>query len=61
MSSKDIKEVLEELKGLGYKVSHIMCGECDKDDLLVELHTCHSEIENILFEPDGLDSTTDLI
>jgi hypothetical protein len=61
MSDKDIKEVLEELKSLGYKVSTIMCGECDKDDLLVELHTCHSEIENILFEPDGLHPTTDLI
>jgi len=61
MSNKDIKEVLEELKNLGYKVSTIMCGECDKDDLLVELHTCHSEIENILFDEDGLDPTTDLI
>lgn len=61
MSDKDIKVVLEELKSLGYKVSTIMCGECDKDDLLVELHTCHSEIENILLEPDGLHPTTDLI
>jgi hypothetical protein len=38
-----------------------MCGECDEDDLLVELHTCHLEKLNVLFDDDELDPTTDLI
>jgi len=61
MSDKDINAALEQLKNLGYKVSHISCGECEKDDLLVELHSCHLEDLNILFDEDKLDPTTDLI
>jgi hypothetical protein len=61
MSAKDIDEAFEALEKLGYTVSYIMCGECDEDDLLVELHTCHSETLNVLFDEDGLDPTTDLI
>ena len=61
MSAKDIDEAFEALEKLGYTVSYVICGECDEDDLLVELHTCHSEILDVLFEPDGLHPTTDLI
>ena len=61
MSAKDIDEVFDQLEKLGYIVSYIACGECDEDDLLVELHTCHLEKLNVLFDDDGLDPTTDLI
>jgi hypothetical protein len=61
MSAKDIDAAFEQLEKLGYSVSYIMCGECDEDDLLVELHTCHLEKLNVLFDNDGLDPTTDLI
>ena len=61
MSAKDIDEAFEVLERLGYTVSYIACGECDEDDLLVELHSCHLEKLNVLFDDDGLDPTTDLI
>ena len=61
MSAKDIDEAFDALERLGYTVSYIACGECDEDDLLVELHTCHLEKLNVLFDDDGLDPTTDLI
>jgi hypothetical protein len=61
MSVKDINSALEQLQNLGYTVSFISCGECDRDDLLVELHSCHLEDLNILFDEDKLDPTTDLI
>jgi hypothetical protein len=61
MSAKDIDEVFDQLEKLGFTVSYIACGECDEDDLLVELHSCHSETLNVLFDEDGLDPTTDLI
>ena len=61
MSVKGIDAALEELKNLGYRVSYIFCGECDRYDLLVELHSCHLEDLNILFDEDKLDPTTDLI
>jgi hypothetical protein len=61
MSAKDINSALEQLQNLGYTVSFISCGECDRDDLLVELHSCHLEDINILFDEDKLDPTTDLI
>ena len=61
MSAKDIDEVFDQLEKLGFTVSYIACGECDEDDLLVELHTCHSEQLNVLFDEDGLDPATDLI
>ena len=57
-----IDDAFDALEKLGYTVSYIACGECDDDDLLVELHTCHSEI-NVLdwLGDDGLHPTTDLI
>jgi hypothetical protein len=61
MSAKDIDAAFEQLEKLGYSVSYIMCGECDEDDLLVELHTCHLEKLNVLFDDDELDPITDLI
>lgn len=51
MSDKPDKERennLEELKTIaatlvaeGYMVQKISCGECDLDDLLVQVHTCN--------------------
>jgi hypothetical protein len=61
MSAKDIDAAFDQLEKLGFSVSYIACGECDEDDLLVELHTCHLEKLNVLFDEDGLDPTTDLI
>jgi hypothetical protein len=61
MSAKDIDAAFEQLENLGFTVSYIACGECDEDDLLVELHSCHLDKLNILFDEDGLDPTTDLI
>ena len=57
MSAKDIDEAFEALEKLGYTVSYIMCGECDEDDLLVELHTCHLDKLEIDFEEDEIDTT----
>jgi hypothetical protein len=61
MSAKDIDEVFDQLEKLGFTVSYIACGECDEDDLLVELHTCHLDKLDIDFDEDKLDPTTDLI
>ena len=61
MSFRDIDDAFEFLESHGFTVSYIACGECDEDDLLVELHTCHLEKLNVLFDEDGLDPTTDLI
>jgi hypothetical protein len=61
MSAKDIDEAFDALERLGYTVSYIACGECDEDDLLVELHTCHLDKLDIDFDEDKLDPTTDLI
>ena len=61
MSAKDIDAIFDQLEELGYTVSYIACGECDEDDLLVEVHSCHLEKLNVLFDDDGLDPTTDLI
>jgi hypothetical protein len=61
MSAKDIDAAFDQLEKLGFTVTYIACGECDEDDLLVELHSCHLDKLNILFDDDGLDPTTDLI
>ena len=61
MSAKDIDAAFDQLEKLGFTVTYIACGECDEDDLLVELHSCHLEKLNVLFDDDGLDPTTDLI
>jgi hypothetical protein len=60
MSAKDIDAAFDTLEKLGFTVSYIVCSECDEDDLLVELHSCHSNKLDVLFG-DGLDPTTDLI
>ena len=48
MSDEERKNNLEEIKTLagklvseGYMVQKISCGECDLDDLLVQVHTCN--------------------
>ena len=48
MSDEERKNNLEEIKTLagklvseGYMVQKISCGECDLDDLLVQIHTCN--------------------
>jgi len=48
MSDEEQKNNLEEVKTLagklvaeGYMVQKISCGECDLDDLLVQVHTCN--------------------
>jgi predicted metal-dependent enzyme (double-stranded beta helix superfamily) len=48
MSDEERKNNLEEIKTLagklvseGYTVQKISCGECDLDDLLVQVHTCN--------------------
>jgi hypothetical protein len=61
MSAKDIDEAFDQLEKLGFIVTYIACGECDEDDLLVELHSCHLDELNIDFDEDKLDPTTDLI
>ena len=61
MSAKDIDEAFDQLEKLGFIVTYIACGECDEDDLLVELHSCHLDVLNIDFDEDKLDPTTDLI
>ena len=61
MSAKDIEAVFYHLEKLCFTVSYIACGECDEDDLLVEVHSCHLDKLNVLFDDDGLDPTTDLI
>jgi hypothetical protein len=61
MSAKDIDEAFDQLEKLGFIVTYIACGECDEDDLLVELHSCHLDELDIDFDEDKLDPTTDLI
>jgi len=48
MSDEERKNNLEEIKTLAgklvsevYTVQKISCGECDLDDLLVQVHTCN--------------------
>ena len=60
MSAKDIDAAFDQLEKLGYTVSYIACGECDEDDLLVEVHSCHLDKLNVLFDEDGT-SPTDYI
>ena len=61
MSAKDIDEVFDQLEKLGFTVSYIACGECDEDDLLVELHSCHLDKLNVLFDEDETDPTNYII
>jgi hypothetical protein len=61
MSAKDIDAAFDQLEKLGFTVSYIACGECDEDDLLVELHSCHLDKLEVLFDEDGKDSTNYII
>lgn len=61
MSAKDIDAAFDQLEKLGFTVTYISCGECDEDDLLVELHSCHLNKLDVMFDRDGLHPTTDLI
>jgi hypothetical protein len=36
----EFEEAVLKLVKQGYTVSKIMCGECNQDDLLVQLHSC---------------------
>ena len=38
---KDLKTIAAKLVAEGYIVQKISCGECDLDDLLVQVHTCN--------------------
>lgn len=38
---KDLKTIAAKLVAEGYMVQKISCGECDLDDLLVQVHTCN--------------------
>jgi len=46
LSSKNkssvLKKAIKLLSTNGYTVEPIMCGECEEDDLLVQVHTCIS-------------------
>ena len=61
MSAKDIDAAFDQLEKLGYTVSYIACGECDEDDLLVELHSCHLDKLEVLFDGDEPDSINYII
>lgn len=39
-SLTDLEKAAAKLVGAGFIVSKICCGECDQDDLLVQVHTC---------------------
>jgi hypothetical protein len=38
---EDLKTIAAKLVAEGYMVQKICCGECDLDDLLVQVHTCN--------------------
>ena len=38
---KDLKTIAAKLVAEGFIVQKISCGECDLDDLLVQVHTCN--------------------
>ena len=38
---KDLKTIAAKLVAEGYMVQKISCGECDLDDLLLQVHTCN--------------------
>jgi len=40
-NEKKVAEMAATLVLQGYMVQKICCGECDQDDLLVQVHTCN--------------------
>jgi hypothetical protein len=40
-NKEQIAEMAAKLVLEGYMVQKISCGECDQDDLLVQVHTCN--------------------
>lgn len=38
---EEVKSMAAKLVAEGYMVQKICCGECDQDDLLVQVHTCN--------------------
>jgi hypothetical protein len=40
-NKEKIVEVASQLILDGYMVQKITCGECDQDDLLIQVHTCN--------------------
>ena len=40
-SLTDLQKAAAKLVEAGFTVSKITCGECDQDDLLVQVHTCN--------------------
>jgi len=40
-NKEQIAEMAAKLVLEGYMVQKICCGECDQDDLLVQVHTCN--------------------
>ena len=40
-NSEELASIAAKLILEGYMVQKICCGECDQDDLLVQVHTCN--------------------
>ena len=40
-NSEELASIAAKLVLEGYMVQKICCGECDQDDLLVQVHTCN--------------------
>jgi hypothetical protein len=40
-NTQEVAEMAAKLITQGYMVQKICCGECDQDDLLVQVHTCN--------------------
>jgi hypothetical protein len=40
-NKEQLAEMAAKLVVEGYMVQKISCGECDQDDLLVQVHTCN--------------------
>ena len=40
-NTQEVADMAAKLITQGYMVQKISCGECDQDDLLVQVHTCN--------------------
>ncbi len=40
-NKEKVAEIASKLILEGYMVQKICCGECDQDDLLIQIHTCN--------------------
>ena len=43
-NTQEVADMAAKLITQGYMVQKISCGECDQDDLLVQVHTCNPHI-----------------